>query len=80
MNCSATAYMPNGTPCPYILTEDELIVFLRLDQVQIKRPHDTIRRYRDAGRLRGVQISHRVFYRLKDVLDFVDKQAEAVQR
>jgi len=52
-----TIYQSDGTPAPFLMTEQELIHFLRLDHVNIQHPADTIRRYRDAGRLKGIQIS-----------------------
>ena len=56
---------PNGgfQPCPELLTESEAFRYLRLDQVSIKNPGDTLRRYREIGLLRGTQISKRIFYR-----------------
>jgi len=75
-----TIYGADGQPVPFLMTEQELIHFLRLDHVQIQHPADTVRRYRDAGRLKGIQISKQILYRLPDVLDFLDKQVEAVCR
>lgn len=58
--------MPDGKggfrPCPDLLTEDEAILYLRLDTIKIRNPAATLRRYRDAGLLRAVQISKSVFY------------------
>jgi hypothetical protein len=57
MRNSGTIYMPDGRPAPVLLTEAELIQFLRLDLIDVSFPGQTIRRYRDAGLLRAVQIS-----------------------
>ena len=80
MSCTSTVYMPNGKPAPVLLNEQELIHLLRLDEVDIKHPSETIKRYRETGRLRAVQISHRLFYRLESVLRFIEEQEGAVQR
>ena len=60
------AVLPDGNggckPCPEILTEQEAIMYLRLDTVDIKHPEATLRRYRDAGVLHGVQISKGIFF------------------
>jgi len=73
-------YFPDGRPVPFLLSEADLIKFLRLDEIDVRFPGATIRRYREAGLLRGTQISKRVLFRLPDVLDFLEKQGEAVQR
>ncbi len=79
INCP-TVYYADGKPVPYLLTQDELIKFLRLDEVNVRFPEATIRRYRDQGHLRGVQVSKQVLFALPDVLAFIDRQAEEVQR
>ena len=52
------AVLPDGkggfTPCPDLLTEDEAILYLRLDTIKIKNPTATLRRYRDAGLLQAI--------------------------
>ncbi|MBN1763689.1 MAG: helix-turn-helix domain-containing protein [Sedimentisphaerales bacterium] len=75
-----TIYQSDGKPVAFLMTEDELVKFLRLDQVNIQHPADTLRRYRDAGRLKGIQISKQILYRLPDVLEFLERQKEAVAR
>ena len=59
------------TPCPYLLTESEAIRFLRLDTIQIQHPGDTLRRYRDSGQLKAVQISKSVFYPRDELQRFI---------
>ena len=76
----AFAVLPDGnggfTPCPELLTEDEAIRFLRLDTVNIKDPAATLRRYRDAGLLRAVQISKKIFYPRAELELFVMRLME----
>lgn len=69
------AVLPDGnggfTPCPELLTEEEAIRYLRLDTIQIKNPTATLRRYRETGMLRGVQVSKRIFYKRTELERFV---------
>lgn len=74
------AFFPDGRPVPVLLTESELIVLLRLDTVGISCPSETIKRYRDSGLLRATQISRKLFYKLDEILAFLDRQTEEVQR
>ncbi len=60
-------------PCPYLLTRDELIGFLRLNESRTRFPKSTIARYRRLG-LRTVRVGRRVWYALPDVLEFIDRQ------
>lgn len=73
--------LPDGnggfTPCPYLLTESEAVRFLRIDQINVKNPGDSLRRYRDMGALRAVQISRSVFYPLPELKRFIDSQIKA---
>ena len=78
-NCPVV-YFPDGTPAPYLMTTGELIRFLRLDCVDVRFPEASIRRYRDQGHLRGVQVSKQVLFALPDVLEFIDRQAAEVSR
>lgn len=73
-------WFPDGTPCPYLMTETEAIRFLRIDTVNIKDRSGTLRRYREAGVLRGVQISKVVLYTLPELIAFIERQTERVCR
>lgn len=75
-----TVYMPDGRPAPVLLTESEAIQFLRLDTIDLKHPDHTLRRYRDAGLLRCVQISRRIFYPTDELMAFIDRQKAEVIR
>ena len=63
-------------PCPSLLTEAEAIQYLRLDTVDIKNPSETLRRYRDAGLLRGTQVSKCLFYRQLELDRFLERLTE----
>ena len=80
MSCYPVVYMPDGRPCPPVLTEEEAIRFLRIDTIDLKHPEHTLRRYRDAGLLRCVQISKRIFYPVDELLVFIQRQKSEVVR
>lgn len=80
MNCSYPIFFPDGSVCPPVLTAKETVKLLRLDTVAVKDPESVLGRYRAAGRLKGLQLSKRVFYRLESVLEFIEQQEEAVRR
>ncbi len=77
---TSPVYLPSGRPAPPLLTESELIEILRLDTVNVEHPADTIKRYREGGALKAVQISRRLFYRLESVLQFIETQEREVAR
>ncbi len=69
--------MPNGNggwcPAPAVLTERELIRFLRLDEPGgPKNPSETLRYYRDRAKLlRGCKIGNRILYPLSEAMRFL---------
>ena len=71
-------FMPDGRPAPSVLTAEEAVVFLRLDQTNIKNPVQTLRYYRERGLLRGIKIGLKLRYRLTDLLDFLERLAEGL--
>ena len=73
---SEIGVMPEGKPAPTVLTAEEAVVFLRLDQTDIKDPLASLRYYREKGLLKGVKIGLKLRYRLTDLLDFLDRLAE----
>ena len=62
--------MPNGSIMPALLTEDEAIIFLRLDTET--NPKRTLKYYRDKGHLRGVKIGKNFLYPKQELLNFID--------
>ena len=78
MNSVAIIPGTNGDwqPCPELLTEAEAICFLRLDTIDIKNPAETLSRYRKEGMLRATQISKKLFYRRKELDQFLDRLTE----
>lgn len=68
---------PDGTtrPAPFLMRQDEVAAFFRLHETNTKFPEKTIQRYRRMG-LRTVRVGRRVWFRLDDVLRFLDEQQE----
>ena len=75
-----TVYFSDGRPCPALLTEEEAITFLRIDQMQVKNPSATLRRYRDGGLLKAIQISRELLYPLSSLINFIERQIEEAPR
>jgi len=67
-------YMPtkdgHTEPAPHVLTDEEVARFCRLDCANVD---ESLRRYREKGWLRPVQIGRSLRYRLPDVVKFLDK-------
>jgi len=77
---SAPAILPDGnggfTPCPDLLTEDEAVRFLRLDEVGIEDPAGTLRYYRKKGLLKATQVGKCIRYRRVELENFLAKITE----
>lgn len=54
--------LPDGAPCPSVMTEEEAIKYLRLDIDGPKNPSNTLKYYRDRGLLRAVRIGRNLRY------------------
>ena len=70
------SYMPDGSPVPDLLTEEEAIIFLRLDKNGPATPERTLKYYRDEGMLRGTRVGQKYCYQRKELLDFLDRATE----
>ena len=62
-------YMPDGSIMPELLTEQEAILFLRLDTEN--NPSRTLKYYRDKGQLRAVKIGTNLLYPKSELLNFI---------
>lgn len=60
-------------PAPFLLSRDDLTDLLRLHDSKTKFPSKTIQRYRKLG-LPSIRVGRRVWFRLDDVLGFLDRQ------
>lgn len=73
------AFMPDGTPAPYVLTPEQAVKFLQLDG-QVKNPENSLKYYREEHLLKATYIGRRCLYSLKELCDFVDRQTKENRR
>ena len=78
------AVLPDGnggfTPCPELLTEDEVIRFLRLDNIDTEDPANTLRYYRNKGLLRATQVGKCIRYRRIELERFLERLTKIIHR
>lgn len=67
-----------AAPCPFLMSEADCIGFFRLHESKTRFPRKTLRRYREMG-LRTVRVGRRVWFRLDDVLRFLDDQQDRLR-
>lgn len=72
-------YFPDGRPAPLVLTEEETIILLRLDNGP-KRPKYTLQYYREEGLLGGIRIGKRIRYPLEEIIKFLRRQGERINK
>ena len=70
--CQYVVFFPNGKPVPEVLTEQEAIEFLRLDDGP-KHPEQTLQYYRSEGLLKGVRIGRKLRYTKTEMLRFLER-------
>jgi len=78
--CQNVVFFPDGRPVPEVLTEQDVVKFLRLDTDGPADPHETLKYYRDEGLLRATRISRKYMYLKKEVLLFLDRVTERTNR
>ena len=80
----STAVLCDGkggfTPCPELLTEDEAIRFLRLDNINTETPSNTLRYYRKKGFLRATQVGKCIRYRRIELEKLLERLTDANPR
>ena len=67
-------------PCPELLTEQEAIRYLRLDETGIEDPSRTLRYYREKGMLYATQVGRRVRYRRIELDRLLERLTETNPR
>lgn len=67
-------------PAPNVMTAEEAIRYLRIDETETKNPQDTLARYRTNGMLKGTQIGRAVRYLRSELDAFLIRQTQAVAR
>jgi hypothetical protein len=70
--------MPDGKPCPTVLLEDDLVRFLRLKELAVRNPSNTLRYYREIGKLRATKIANRNCYTAQAALDFLEEMTKKI--
>ena len=71
MQESLITFSPGGQPTPEVMTEAELIKFLRLEEIGVKNPAGTLRYYREKGKLCATRISNHNLYTRTSALEFL---------
>ena len=69
-------YMPDGTPAPAVMLEKDLIRFLRLDEIGVKNPANTLKYYRERGKLKPTCISGRNVYTVEAAMEFLKEMTK----
>ena len=67
-------------PCPELLTENEAIRYLRLDEIDIDDPASTLRYYRKKGILRATQVGKCIRYRRIELDAFLERLTDSNPR
>jgi hypothetical protein len=67
-----TVYMPCGKPAPELLTEQEAVVFLRLDVEGPAHPEMTLDYYRREGLLKATRVGKRIRYTKSELMVLLD--------
>ena len=62
--------------CPELMTADEAIRYLRLDDTEVADPERTLRYYREKWGLRGTQVGRRLRYRRIELDRLLDRLTE----
>lgn len=70
--------MPDGTPAPTVMLEADLIRFLRLRELGVKNPKNTLRYYRERGKLRATKIANRICYTVQAALEFLEEMTKKI--
>ncbi len=65
-------FFAGGQVVPDLLTEQEVIRFLRLDTDGPKHPEMTLQNYRQQGLLRATKVGKRLRYRKTELLKFLE--------
>lgn len=70
--CQNVVFFPDGRPVCEVLTEQDVIEFLRLDDGS-NHPKTTLQYYRSEGLLKGVKIGRKLRYTKTELLRFLEE-------
>jgi hypothetical protein len=79
-NLSFIPLMPDGTPAPSVMLEADLIRFLRLSELGVKNPANTLRYYRERDKLRATKLGNRNCYTVSAALEFLEEMTKKNQK
>ena len=65
-------FMPDGKPAPSVMLESDLVRFLRLKELGVKNPTNTLKYYRDKGKLKATRIGNRNCYTISSAMEFLE--------
>ena len=74
------AVMPDGSPCPAVMTEDELVRFLRIPEVSKGNHGFVVANLRRIKDLPCFYISNKCLYPLGAILDWLEEQQRPRRR
>jgi hypothetical protein len=69
-------YMPDGSPVPELMVEAELIEFLRMRELGIKHPPNTLKYYREQHKLKPTRIGNRNAYTRTAACEFLKEMTK----
>ena len=72
-------FLPDGSPAPFIMTEEEAIKFLRIDTNNTKHPEMTIQHYINQGLLTPITIGKCRKYPLSELIKFIERLSDKKQ-
>ncbi len=79
-NSITISYFADGTPVPDLLTEEEAIKFLRLDEGGPKHPEATLEYYRSEGLLKATRVGKRFRYLKSELFNFLGQQTKITNK
>lgn len=65
-----------ATPCPDLLTEEEAARFLRLDETKTEDYVRSFHRIRKQGGIPAITHSHKLFFKLTDLIEYINNQQQ----
>lgn len=72
--------MPDGKPAPAVMLEKDLIRFLRLEELGVKKPTNTLRYYREIGKLKPTCIARHNVYTLDAAMEFLEEMTKKSEK
>ena len=67
-------------PCPELMTAEEAICYLRLDETEVDDPERSLRYYREKWGLRATQVGRRLRYRRMELDRLLDRLTDDFSR